>query len=119
MKSKNRGQCVSPPLIKLMRERRELREQDRHHVEQNSTLDATPTFDVSRCPVDFDGSKRLFDKHSGLLTAKDVSQLLGVAEKSVYRWAKDYRIPYVNIGRCVRFRPEDIEAIRLGMRRLS
>ncbi|MCX6118874.1 MAG: helix-turn-helix domain-containing protein [Proteobacteria bacterium] len=62
---------------------------------------------------------QLFDNHSCLLSAKEVSRLLGVAEKSVYRWAKDYRIPCINIGRCVRFRPEDIEAIRSGMRGLS
>jgi excisionase family DNA binding protein len=61
---------------------------------------------------------RLFDKHSGLLTAKDVSQQLAVSVKAVYRWAKEYRVPCVIIGRCVRFRPEDIEEIVIGRRRL-
>jgi excisionase family DNA binding protein len=58
----------------------------------------------------------LFDK---LLTADDVASILAISVKSVYRLAKTRRIPAINIGRVVRFKPEDIAEIRHGLRTIT
>ncbi|HEX7124884.1 MAG TPA: helix-turn-helix domain-containing protein [Thermodesulfobacteriota bacterium] len=43
-----------------------------------------------------------------LLTAKEVAELLGLKEKTVYELAKRGEIPCVRIGKFVRFRPSDL-----------
>ena len=44
-----------------------------------------------------------------LLTTGEVAQWLKVAESTVRKWVHYGFIPHVKIGRCVRFREEDIE----------
>jgi excisionase family DNA binding protein len=48
-------------------------------------------------------------ERNGLLTARDVSALLGISDKTVYRFAKDGRIPYVRLQSSLRFRRSDVE----------
>lgn len=67
-------------------------------------------------------SHELFDNsilNSGLMTAKQTAGVLGVSVKTLYVWVKTYRIPSVTLGRCIRFRPEDIAEIRAGQRSLK
>ncbi len=47
---------------------------------------------------------------SPLLTAKQVATLLGVSEKSVYRWSELGALPSVRLGRAVRFDPAEVQA---------
>ena len=47
---------------------------------------------------------------SSLLTARDVADLLGVAESWVYEQSRAGRIPTVTLGRYRRYRREAIEA---------
>jgi len=47
---------------------------------------------------------------AGLLTAKEISRALGISDKTVYRLARQGRIPYVRIQSSLRFRRKDIEA---------
>ncbi|MGE4211009.1 MAG: helix-turn-helix domain-containing protein [Oligoflexales bacterium] len=65
-------------------------------------------------------NKTLFFDNSieskGLLNATEVAELLGVSPKTIYFWAKTKRIRSVLLGRCVRFRPVDIQAILSGHR---
>lgn len=46
----------------------------------------------------------------GLLTAKQVAAEIGLSDKTVYRLARDGRIPYVRIQGSLRFRPADVKA---------
>lgn len=55
---------------------------------------------------------------TSLLTAKEVSRILAISEKTVYKAAKQKRLLAVSLGRSVRFRPEDIAEIRRGLRNL-
>lgn len=49
--------------------------------------------------------------HDPLLTAKNVADILGVSIRSLYRRQHDRDFPPpVRVGRCVRFRSEDVEA---------
>lgn len=43
-----------------------------------------------------------------LLTARQVSELLEVKVSTVYDWISRGRIPYVKVGRLVRFKKTDI-----------
>jgi excisionase family DNA binding protein len=45
-----------------------------------------------------------------LMTAREVSELLGVATSWVYTEARASRMPHLRLGRYVRFRRESIEA---------
>lgn len=42
----------------------------------------------------------------------EVAEYLRVSEMTVNRMMKDGRLPYIKIGKTVRFREEDLEAIR-------
>ena len=44
-----------------------------------------------------------------LLTSDEVADLLGVQKSTIYQWTHEGFIPYVKLGRCVRFRTADIE----------
>lgn len=44
-----------------------------------------------------------------LLTAKDVTAELGISDKTIYRLAKEGRIPYVRIQSNLRFRRSDLD----------
>jgi len=43
-----------------------------------------------------------------LLTAKQVSELIEVRPSTVYQWVHTGLIPYVKLGKCVRFRKGDV-----------
>ena len=43
-----------------------------------------------------------------LLTAKQVSEILEVKPKTVYEWVGKKEIPYVKIGRLVRFKKSEV-----------
>lgn len=50
-----------------------------------------------------------------LLRPREAAKLLGVTEAALERWRHTgaYTIPYVKVGRCVRYRRQDIEAFIL------
>jgi excisionase family DNA binding protein len=48
----------------------------------------------------------LFDK---LWTVKDLSEYLQAKTKTIYDWVHRREIPFVKVGRLVRFRPSEIE----------
>ena len=43
-----------------------------------------------------------------LLTAKQVSELIEVRPSTVYQWVHVGLIPYVKIGKCVRFKKDEL-----------
>ncbi len=43
-----------------------------------------------------------------LMTAKQVSELIEVKPSTVYQWVHLGLIPYVKLGKCVRFRKADL-----------
>lgn len=45
-----------------------------------------------------------------LLTREQAAELLGVVPQTLAAWASlgRYKLPYVNVGKSVRYRPEDI-----------
>ena len=43
-----------------------------------------------------------------LMTAKQVSELIEVRPSTVYQWVHLGLIPYVKIGKCVRFKKEEL-----------
>ncbi len=45
----------------------------------------------------------------GLLTVKDLSNILNVKEKTLYQWAKLEQIPYIKLNGSLRFDPTDIK----------
>lgn len=38
-----------------------------------------------------------------------VAEHFGVSRRTIYNWMEERRIPYLRIGRCLRFKLEDIE----------
>jgi excisionase family DNA binding protein len=46
--------------------------------------------------------------HDDLLTVKQAASYLGAAPQTVYRWVAEKKIPYVKVGRLVRFRRGDL-----------
>jgi excisionase family DNA binding protein len=49
-----------------------------------------------------------------LLTETQVAERYGVTKPCLRRWRVEGRaLPFVKIGRCVRYRPEDVEAFIL------
>lgn len=49
-------------------------------------------------------------RQAGLLTLRDVANLLGVNERHVRRLVFERRIPYIKWGRLLRFDPVDIHS---------
>lgn len=43
-----------------------------------------------------------------LMTAKQVSELIEVKPATVYQWVHEGLIPYVKLGRCVRFKKDEL-----------
>ena len=43
-----------------------------------------------------------------LMTAKQVSELIEVKPSTVYQWVHVGLIPYVKIGKCVRFKKDEL-----------
>jgi len=44
-----------------------------------------------------------------LLNAQEIADHLGVQKSTVYQWTHQGYIPYVKIGKLVRFKTEDVE----------
>ncbi len=55
-------------------------------------------------------SKSLSDTGYRLFTVKEAACYLAVSVATVYGWVWQRRIPFVKIGRAVRFDPRDLEA---------
>ena len=47
-----------------------------------------------------------------LLTIGDVAEALSLSEYTLREWIQYRRIPFIKLGRCIRFRSEDIERIQ-------
>lgn len=65
---------------------------------------ASPTAPIS-------GPTDVFEQLSAcpkLLSARDVHQLLGISEKTVYKYVSSNLIPHYKIGASVRFRPREL-----------
>ena len=43
-----------------------------------------------------------------LMTAKQVSELIEVKHSTIYQWVHEGLIPYVKLGKCVRFRKDEL-----------
>ena len=56
-----------------------------------------------------EADKPLFNQKC-LLNIAEVSEQLGVSIKTVYSWVHTRRIPFVKVGRLVKFDPQDINA---------
>ena len=50
-----------------------------------------------------------FGQMSNLLNIKQVAELLNMSERTIYEYVADQKIPYVKIGKAVRFDPDKIE----------
>ncbi len=48
---------------------------------------------------------------AALLTPEEVATQLGISRGTVYNWAYQRRVRSVKVGRCLRFRPEDIQRL--------
>lgn len=63
-------------------------------------------------PVDgtqLDSSKSVVPR-DGLLTIREAAQYLAVSVSTLYGWVWQRRIPFVKIGRALRFDPHDLAA---------
>ncbi|MEK7355627.1 MAG: helix-turn-helix domain-containing protein [Bdellovibrionota bacterium] len=47
--------------------------------------------------------------HSRLINVAEAAEQLGIASKTLYKWVESGQIPYVRIGRLIRFREADLE----------
>ena len=54
--------------------------------------------------------KNLTASPAVLITRLDVAHLLSVSPRTVDRWVKGRKIPYIKIGRTIRFRWASVEA---------
>ena len=45
-----------------------------------------------------------------LLNVPGLSDFIGVKKSTIRKWVHERRIPFLKVGRCVRFRPSSIEA---------
>jgi excisionase family DNA binding protein len=48
--------------------------------------------------------------HHSLMTEQEASTYLRVCRRSLYNWSKDGLIPYIRLGKAVRFRINEVEA---------
>jgi len=46
-----------------------------------------------------------------LLTKKDVMRIFGVTERTVNRLMETGKLPYIKLGRAVRFDPKDVQSL--------
>jgi excisionase family DNA binding protein len=50
-----------------------------------------------------------------LLTAREVTEILRIDQSTIYKWADEGRLPYIDLGvgkkRCLRFKLADIKAL--------
>ncbi|MHC4196880.1 MAG: helix-turn-helix domain-containing protein [Planctomycetota bacterium] len=47
-----------------------------------------------------------------LLTVEDTAKALNISVSTLRDWIQYRRIPFIRLGRCIRFRPEDLERIQ-------
>jgi excisionase family DNA binding protein len=47
----------------------------------------------------------MIERHRGLLTVDQLSELLAASPKSIYAWVKQGRLPVVRLGASVKFDP--------------
>jgi excisionase family DNA binding protein len=55
-------------------------------------------------------SKSTPENPQRLLTVKEAAQYLSISVSTLYGWVWQRRVPFVKIGRAVRFDPRDVEA---------
>jgi excisionase family DNA binding protein len=48
---------------------------------------------------------------TGLLTIDALAELWSIPKATLYNWVNQGRLPYLKIGRCLRFDPAEIERI--------
>ncbi|MBF0440691.1 MAG: helix-turn-helix domain-containing protein [Oligoflexales bacterium] len=53
---------------------------------------------------------QLFENQLGLMSVEDLARELGKSPKTIRNWVSKRQIPFVDIGRSVRFMRESIEA---------
>jgi excisionase family DNA binding protein len=70
----------------------------------------SPQVLVGQSPV----SEHAVIRSPGLWTMTETAQWLSVPERMVRRLVAERRIPFVKVGRYVRFRPQDVQAWRDG-----
>lgn len=51
------------------------------------------------------------DENNSLLKAEDVARLLNISRGAVYKFAHAGMLPFVQLGRAMRFRPESIDKL--------
>lgn len=47
-----------------------------------------------------------------LLTVREASKILGVAESTLRDWLYEGRLPFYRLGRCIRLSPGDVKDFR-------
>ena len=45
-----------------------------------------------------------------LLNVKELSEYTGISKSTIYEWVNMKKIPYIKIGKLVKFDPKDIDA---------
>lgn len=54
-----------------------------------------------------------------LLTAGEVAAVFDVLTATVYQWKKRGLLPYIRVGRTIRFRVEDVDALLAPKKKLG
>jgi len=52
----------------------------------------------------------LTDTRDRLMRKEEIAQRLGVHPRSVDNWIRSRKLPYIRLGRCIRFRWRDVDA---------
>jgi excisionase family DNA binding protein len=52
-----------------------------------------------------------------LINIKELSKRLSIAVGMLYNWASQRRIPFVKVGRCLRFDWDEVQEKLLGLKR--
>jgi Helix-turn-helix domain len=59
----------------------------------------------------FDNSALIMTQIQQLLTAKDIAEKWRVCHRTVICWKERGWLPYIKLGKAVRFLPEDVERL--------
>jgi excisionase family DNA binding protein len=49
--------------------------------------------------------------HRSLLTTEEFAAALGLSAKTIRQWTWTRRVPFVRVGRAIRFKPETVDEI--------
>ena len=49
------------------------------------------------------------ENDASLMTTEEAAKFLGVKKSTVYAWGGQRRIPYIKVGRLLKFRPKALE----------